>query len=218
MKKIVFVLVITMFLDCKTEQQLPKNFDYGSIENAVYSNNYFKMRVPFDDSWFAKSQEDMEDTAKAGRALIKSNSYKDVLEASKINNAYLFTLNQYGPDELIAYNPSLSIVAENTAMYPEVTRGRAYLEEVQNVLNQMTINYEFDMVDEEFMMGKHRFYAMDIYVDYLGLDIKQRYYTTISKGFSLSIILSYTTGEQLAKLESMFHSIVFSEGISKKKS
>ncbi len=102
-------------------------------------------------------------------------------------------------------------------MYPHVKRGRTYLQEVQKALSLTTVSYEFDMIDEEFIIGKYSFDMMNVTLDYLGLDIKQQYYTTISKGFSLSIILSYTTETQKAKLESMLNTIVFSEGLSKTK-
>jgi hypothetical protein len=217
LKKLLLFLVVVSFFGCKKKQQILENFDFGSTENAVYSNHYFKMHVPFDDSWYVKSQEEMKEIAKVGKELIESDSYKRALEASEINNAYLFTLFKYGPDDLFAYNPSLSIVAENTKMYPHVKRGRTYLQEVQKALSLTTVSYEFDMIDEEFIIGKYSFDMMNVTLDYLGLDIKQQYYTTISKGFSLSIILSYTTETQKAKLESMLNTIVFSEGLSKTK-
>lgn len=217
MKKFILSFAILTLFTCKTEQKMPENFDYGSIENGVYSNDYFQMRVPFDDSWHIKSQDEMQEIAEAGKELIENESYKRALEVSEINNAYLFTLSQHGPDDLFNYNPSLSIVAENTKMFPHVKRGRTYLEEVQKVLNQTAINYKFEMIDEAHNIGSQNFDIMNVDLNYAGIDIKQQYYTTISKGFSLSIILSYVTEEHKAKLESMLETIVFYEGRSKKK-
>lgn len=215
LKKILFFFLIIHYINCKEEPVIPNDFDYGSIDGDVYVNDYFKFCLPFNDSWHLKSQQKMQEIAKAGKELILNDSYKKLIEDSAINNTYLFNLNQFGPDEFVAYNPSLSIVAEKTTMFPNIKRGSHYLKEVQKILNKTAVNCAFNMIDKEFIIGKQHFDVMDISMDYLGLVITQRYYTTVKKGFSLSIIMSYTTEEQKVKLQRMIDSIVFYKSISK---
>ena len=57
-KIIVLVLVSIAVLSCKKTESMPLSFDYGSIENGVYDNNYFKFKLPINPDWNLLNNEE----------------------------------------------------------------------------------------------------------------------------------------------------------------
>ncbi|WP_298893019.1 hypothetical protein [uncultured Psychroserpens sp.] len=219
MKKLLFLITILTAFACKTESSnIPENFDYGKVENGVYTNNYFKMRMPFDATWDVQSVEEREEISELGRDLIADEDLKRAIDASTINNATLFTAYKYELGSTLGYNPSISLIAENINQFPQVKRGKDYLVEAQKLMEQMQLDYTFNYVDDPKVMDNYSFDILEVDVDYLGSQFHQQYMSTITKGFSLLIVISYDTDAQREELETLVNNIVFSEGRSKKKS
>lgn len=217
MKKLVLLICVLTAVACKTEKGMPENFDYGSVENNVYVNDYFKMRLPFDPSWDVQSKEERDDISNLGKDLIEDDNLKRSIDASEISNASLFTAFKYELGTTENYNPSISIIAENVNQFPHVKRGRDYLEEAKKMMDQMVLDYTFDFQDEPKLIGNQSFDILNVDVDYYRSTFHQQYMSTITKGFSLLLVISYETEAQREELEALVDTVVFSEGMSKKK-
>ena len=50
---------------------------------------------------------------------------------------------------------------------------------------------------------------MDAHLNYMGLEIKQIYYSTVLKGFSFIVIISYISDEQKETLLNSINSMTF---------
>jgi hypothetical protein len=196
---------------------MPENFDYGSVENGVYVNDYFKMRLPFDASWDVQSKEEKEEITELGKDLIEDQNFKRSIDASEISNANLFTAFKYELGTTENYNPSISVIAENINQFPHVKRGRDYLDEAKIIMEQMALDYTFSYQDNPKILGNQSFDILNVEVDYFGSTYHQQYMSTITKGFSLLLVISYESDAQREELEALVDNIVFSEGLSKKK-
>ena len=67
-------------------------------------------------------------------------------------------------------------------------------------MEQAQLTYEFE---EEFLekeIGNLIFDVMKVKLDYLSLTIIQEYISTVTNGFSLSFILSYTNDDEKSEL------------------
>lgn len=217
MKKLILSFTILTLFACKTEQRMPENFDYGSIENGVYANDYFQMHFPFDDSWDVQSQDEVENIQDLGQDIITDENIKRAIKASEINTANLFVAYVYEFGSTMDYNPSLMIVAENIKMFPQVKRGRDYLIEAQKILNGTSLNYSYDMILEPKVINGKSFDVMNATGSYLGNEFKQKYMSTVTDGFCLSIIISYDTDNQRELLEKALEQMTFNTAKSKKK-
>jgi hypothetical protein len=217
-KLILFLVVVTSFFGCKEEQKMPENFDFGSIEHGVYSNNYFKFILPFDESWNIQSLEQMNETAQIGADLITNDTIKAAVKATEVNNANLFAAYRYPLAEAIEYNYSIIVVAENTKMFPNVKRGSDYLDEAKKLMVQTAVDYEFEEDYTSTTIGDQTFDIMYVSGGYMGNYFKQEYMTTILNGFSFSIILSYDTDNQRQSLQKLLDGMTFNRSKSKKKS
>lgn len=217
LKPLALFVISIVLLGCKQEQQLPEDFDFGNITNSIYTNDYFGMRFPFDDSWNVQSVSEMNDIASLGSDLITNEGTKRAVEANEVNTANLFAAYRYDMNLAPEYNYSIIIVAENTKMYPHVTRGSAYLDEAKKMMQQTVINYTFEDDYSAKKIGGKNFDVMTVSGNYMDVAFNQKYMTTIYKGFSLSLVISYNSEEQLEELNALIATIGFADGTSKKK-
>jgi len=216
LKKFILLLVIISFIGCKPEVEIPENFDYGTIVNNTYINEYFQLQIPFDSTWHVNSKAEMKQAMEDGMELIDGGSYKNTLKASEINIANLFAIDEFKPDEIYLYNSSLAIVAENIQNYPNLKRGKDILTASQKLMKTTPLDYKFEFIDAPKRIANLDFDVMMAEAHYMDLDIKQQYFATVTKGFSFAIIISYVTDEQKEKLESIVNHIIPLDARSKK--
>src|ERR1044072_4927833 len=85
MRLFLVAVLLTVIAGCK---QKPKNFDYGKIENGVYTNNYFDFEIPVPPTWAVQNKEQVQKLQKTGEELI---SGKDKELGAKIKAAEVTT-------------------------------------------------------------------------------------------------------------------------------
>lgn len=206
------VMLITVVFGCKTNETM-KGFDYGKVDNNVYTNSFFNFKMALPSEWHVQSQEQTEAIAEMGKEIVAGDdkNLKRVLEASEINSAYLLTIFKYEMGTATdSYNPNLMLVAENLKLVPGIKTGGDYLFQTRKLLEQSGINYDY--IDEEVkktIIKNEEFYIMNLAINHMGHTIKQRYYSKIEKGFAVSIIVSFVTEEQKKEVENMINSLQF---------
>jgi hypothetical protein len=215
MKKIIIlsgVFFVTMILNGCSDQDKPKNFDYGHVENGKYVNSYFNFEITLPTGWFVQTKEQMDEMTNSGQDLIAGDDskMKAVFEASKVNVANLLSVFQFEQGAPVEYNPCFSLVAENIKKFPGIKTGSDYLFQTRKILEQSQIKY--DHIDKEFskeVINGTDFYKMNAEIEYTGLNIKQIYYSAIIKGFSFNLIISYINDQQEQDLLKAVNSMKF---------
>jgi hypothetical protein len=207
--EIVFFSLIIFGCNCQ-ENQIA--FDYGDIEENIYTNSFFNLSMTLPADWSLQSQQETENLLKEGRKLVagEDKNLENVLNAAEINTANLIMLYQHELGTAVDYNPSLMLVAENLRNAPGVKTGADYLFHARKLLSQAQIKY--DHLDEEFEkvdINGQIFYLMNTNINYLGYEIKQKYYSTVLKGFSLNMIISYVSNDQKSELEQSINTLTF---------
>jgi len=206
---IMFFYII--ILGCSGQESQVK-FDFGSVENNTYTNSYFNFKMSLPTDWTLQSHEETEDIMKEGRKLVAGDdkNLESAIKAAEINTAHLLVIYQYEMGAAVDYNPSLMLIAENLKNAPGIKTGADYLFHARKLLSQSQIQY--DHLDEKFEqidINGMIFYLMNTNINYLGYDIKQKYYSTIYKDFSLNMIISYVYDEQKTELEQSINSMMF---------
>ena len=189
-----------------------KNFDYGHVKKGVYFNDFFGFNIELPEDWVVQSKEQTENLANSGRKLVigDNKNLKAIIEASEINTANLLIAFQYELGSPVDYNPSIMIIAENIKNAPGIKNGSDYLYQAKRLIQQTQLKYEY--LSEKFDLEKINeveFYKMNTRVNYLDLDIKQEYYSTVLNGFSLNFIISYISDDQKEVLISSINSLTF---------
>ncbi|MDY0780484.1 hypothetical protein [Tenacibaculum sp. IB213877] len=200
-KNFAILLTVLVIVSCKSKTN--NNFDYGGFEDNTYINNFFKIKFDLPVNWVIQSREQTEALAKKGRKLIvgDDDNLKSIIDASEINTANLLTAFKYEQGAAVDYNPNIAVVAENISNAPGIKTGGDYLFHAKKFLSQGSFKYDY--LSENFENEKINgldFYRMDASINQLGILIKQSYYSTIINGFSLNLIVSYSTEQQKNEL------------------
>ncbi|MCH7774894.1 MAG: hypothetical protein IH784_10910 [Bacteroidetes bacterium] len=208
---ILFLTIIT--IGCNSHDK-PKDFDYGRVENSKYINSFFDFEITLPPDWVIQNKEQTENLAEVGKDLVAGDdkNMKAILKASEINSATLLAVFQYEVGAAVEYNPKFMIVAENLKNAPGIKTGSDYLFHSRKLLKQSQIQYDY--IDDEFkkeVINNQEFYLMNLSINYMGLNIKQVYYSTIQNGFSMSTIISFINDEQKNELEKVINSMTFNK-------
>jgi hypothetical protein len=206
------ILLISLLAIACNNQGKPKDFDYGRVENMKYINSYFEFEITLPDNWKVQSKEQLNKLNNTGRDLLAGDNetLKSVLKASEINSAFLLSANQYEVGSPVVYNPNLAIVAENIKNSPGIKSGSDYLFQARKLLKQSQVKYDYiDSLYSKESINKMDFYKMNTELNYMGINIKQIYYSAILKGFSLGIIISFNNDQQKTELLKAVSSLKF---------
>lgn len=201
----VFLLAIT---GCKQE---PKNFDYGKIENGVYTNNYFDFEIPVPANWAVQNKDQVQQLQKTGEELVSGND-KELgakIKAANVRTAILLTVFKNKTDAVTdKFNSSFIILSENLGAIP-VKKGSDYLAHAKEIMQQSNMSYQFAPDYSTEKIGNKQFDRMDVSLGGQGQNVQQSYYSMIDKNFALSIIISYGDDQQKAELKNIINKIKF---------
>jgi hypothetical protein len=187
-----------------------KGFDYGSVKDGLYTNNFFDIQVDVPKDWKVQSQEQSEAMMKQGAEAVAGDNkrMKAALKASEVNTASLLTVFQHDPGAAVEYNPNFMLVAENLKAFPGIKTGKEYLFQTRKILSTAQVNYTY--MDEDFKkedINGIEFYVMNVRIDIGGGTVQQSYLATVKDGFALGFIYSWHNDEEKAKLEKIKNSI-----------
>jgi hypothetical protein len=127
-----------------------------------------------------------------------------------IKDATLLMANQYKVTIPGKINPIIAITAENVIKVRRIKTGEDYLIEAKKIISATNIGYKFKNISREQINGCV-FYKLNTEVKTKSMTIKQDYYSTLIKGFSLSFILTYSTNKQKKDLLKIIKSAQFSD-------
>lgn len=214
MKNLTFFysLFLLIIIGACRPPQLKNIFDYGSVKDGLYINEFFGCSLNIPAGWAVQTREEMEQLQNLGKDMIagKDKKLKRKLKTSEIRSANLITAFKYKLGTTVEFNPNISIVAENIKFSPGIKSGADYLNHSRELLKQSQFKYDsisarFDQVE---FSGKV-FSRMFTSVNYMGIPIKQEYYSTIVNGFSFNIVISYSNNEQREELLGMLETLKF---------
>lgn len=210
--RLLSTIFLTIILNVCYAQNQVVGFDYGHIEKNKYLNSFFGFEMVLPDDWIIQTKEQVARIAQMGKDLVvgDDSKMKAIVKASEINTANLLMASQFEQGSAVEYNPSISVVAENIHYLPGIKTGKDYLFLARRILANSQLKYDF--IDKDFNkenIGGSDFYLMNAEITYLGLNIKQLYYTTIRDGFSIIVIISYVNEEQKQNMLKTINSIKF---------
>ncbi|MCF7560187.1 hypothetical protein L3X39_06010 [Sabulilitoribacter multivorans] len=208
-KAVYLVLISVLILGCKKDVNKPQVFDYGTIENGVYSNTFFGFKLPVNDTWYVLNNDEANNVYKEGNKIAAgdNSSLKEILSASDINLAKLFTAFREEPGTSMFYNPSLLINAENLNNAANIKSTSDYLREAKKILNQTQMQIQLMEEKENVKIGSQNFGYIKLKNTFEEQDIIQDYYVTIKNGFALAIIMSYVEEEGKNEVYTMFDAL-----------
>lgn len=206
------VAMLLLLMSACGGNKMPKSFDYGNVKNNVYSNIYFGFTIDVPEQWVVQSKEQNEQLMEMGKEMISGDdkSMKAALKASEVNVANLLTVFKYELGFPVDYNPSYMLIAENVMKASGLKTGSDYFFNARKIMEQSQTPYTH--IDEEYKvqnLGGQDFYTMNTEIEYMGMSIYQTYYSQVTDGFALNLIISYSTDDERAELEKVIGSMSF---------
>ena len=208
-KALSFSLIVLVLLACKNEVNMPSSFDYGSIENGVYENTFFKFKLPINPKWYVLDNEETDAVYKMGNDIVagENESLKENLIAADINLAKLVTAFREQPGTSYSFNPSLVINAENLKSAPLVKTTAQYIDLAKNLLNQSNMQLKYIDEKDKVKIGSQDFAFIQLENSFDGIVVTQDYYCTLKNGFVLLFIMSYIEDTGKAEVYNMFDNL-----------
>lgn len=210
MKNFIYILFAISILSCtKKEKNLPDNFDFGTTEQGVYTNDYFDLEIQFDPSWSVQDKQQVNNLVESATDIsMKDNqNLKSIVKASMVNSAYLLTIFKYEVGSPVEFNPSFMAIAENTKNFPGIKNGGDYLFHAKNLLDQTNLEYRYEKEVFEKEISNANFHILEAKIDVGDRTVTQEYYATVSNGFSLSFIVSYMNESERDELYQIIKNI-----------
>jgi len=206
MRTIICVLVIFGVTACNIQDYtIPENFDYGTLENGLYKNDFFGLEARIDTTWVVQNNDQTAQLLKKGSEVMAEG--ERMLEVAKITTANLLTIFKYDADAGVESNPSLMILAENTKHALVIETGADYLVFVKKNLANSQIGYDFERKVFEKTIGKRKFHVLEAKLNTGNLIVTQEYIATVMKGFSLLFTITYTNEAERQELYEMLNQI-----------
>ncbi|WP_028887437.1 hypothetical protein [Tenacibaculum ovolyticum] len=213
------IILITVLLACLISTQCTKlvdkkDFDYGKVENNVYSNSFFDFKMEVPSGWIVQTKEQTDKIREIGKKVVigEDKNLEAIVKASEVNSAYLLTVFQHEVGAAVEYNPGFMLLVENLDFAPGIKTGADYLFNAKKLLKQSKIEYQgYDNEIEEVEINKQNFYVMSLSIEYAGVNIKQKYFTTIRNGFSINLIMSFVDDNQKEILEKTLKTFKFKD-------
>ena len=210
LKVSIYSLIILVLLSCKTDKDaLPDDFNYGEINDNVYTNKYFDVNVPLSPEWYIVPEDELEARNKKG---VEGENFKlkETIQASEVRSAHLLHLYEYKVGTNVPFNPSLMIIAENLEEYPGITSPVAYLENTSNLLMQSGLNQNIVRIGDTREVNGKIFTVMVVDTKLnSGVIGRQEYLTRLDKGFAVNFIISYGDDAQKAALDKMLNGVKY---------
>jgi len=209
MRIFLFSLLIFTLVRCKEAE---KNFDYGKIENGVYTNDYFDFNIPVPQNWDVRNDEQVQQLQKKGSGLISGNNkeLEAKIDEADVNTVVLLTVFKNKEDTTaVKFNPSFILLCENLQGSPDIKKGKDYLDHAKYLMQQSKMPYQFTPEYFTEKVGNKEFDRMDAVLDGQMGGIQQSYYSIIDKGYALSIIISFVDADQKIELKGIINKIKF---------
>ncbi|MGH1335871.1 MAG: hypothetical protein ACRBFS_07055 [Aureispira sp.] len=211
LKTIFFLGLALFFMTCgnaPVKEEATEAFELGTTLPGHYHNAYFDLDIYFDPTWSVQKKEQIEWMEEVGENLLleEKDSLKTVFNASTVNTAYLLTVFKHPLEANVDYNPNFIALVENVRVFSDIETGVDYLFQVQKLLKQTALDYQFEAIYEQ-KIGAKVFYVLEVTATYMGTEIKQSYWCTIDKGFCLSFILSYHSEKEKEELMQIINKI-----------
>lgn len=206
-----YFCVIVLFSACQGESNnnTPTNkFDYGKIENQVYSNQFFNFKMDVPPSWHVTTHEEMAEITGQGMDLVagKETETEKMVEAAKIATAQLLNISQFPINSNVANNATLIVTVDNISEFPEIRDGKDYLISTKETFSAMGMELELTDDISEKILSNQTFHQLGIKISFPEGSISQQYISAVKKDFIFNIVLTYGNEEGKVALEKILNS------------
>lgn len=167
----------------------------GRVDGRTYSNEYFGLEVTLPDDWLIHSKETVERVKEKGKDLIKPDDKKTIaaVEASIDRTIHLVLATPNTPGQ--RPRAGVQITAEPDR-HGFLKTGADYLTQLKQMTMQIKLPMEIVEDIKPVTINGVDFYVIQLKVLERGLELGQRVYATIRKGYALIYLTTYSNEDE----------------------
>ncbi len=198
---LITILAVTA-ISCNKKGGQPANFDYGKVENNVYSNTFFNFQITIPANWEILPQAQNQN-------LMEQESADKNLQAEQTSVNLLTALKNETDTLDVGFFTNLSVIAENLKGSDRVKNGTDYLMLTRKALDNTGIKREYpDKATAVETINGIEFSTMRVNTVEPDLTFSQKFYTTIINGYALTFIETYNNEIQHAELNTIMQTLI----------
>lgn len=191
-----------------------EQMDAGRFEGPVYHNDYLGFEITIPTEWTIQDPEVARQMMRVGEkaAAGGDENVQAVLEAGESRTFNLVTVFQHPQGAPVESNPSISCVAEGVAHLPGIKTGGDYLFHVKRTLRGGSLRFAFPReVYTETVAGVDFHVLTTELVLPPARIVKNEYFATVRKGYTLLLILKYSTDAERQTLGDILSTVKFTD-------
>jgi hypothetical protein len=193
-------------------RETAERIDAGTFEGSMYRNKYLGFRLWIPPEWSIQDRQAQKDITDKGVQVVAGDNknMQAALRAGEAQTLNLVMAFKHPRGAPVAFNPVIACTAELVSHLPGIRTGGDYLFHVKRLLEASQVKYSFVReVSMETMAGVE-FYSMLTQAALSPqLVVNQDYYTTIRKGYAITLILSHATKEEAGELYHILETMAF---------
>lgn len=187
------------------------SLDAGTVKDSTYTNSFFGIQLRIPEGWQVQDNEATRALLERGRTLAAGDdkNLNAILNASVQKSLTLLTVFKHPPGSPVDSNPSFMCIVERIQGLPGIKKGSDYLFHVRKGLSSAKIQPTFEKDIYDAPVGGLEFGILEAKLIIGKTTVRQKYYTTILKGYALSFISSYALDEEMVTQNAIIESIKF---------
>ena len=190
-------LLIALAIICSCNKLPTNSVAKGEIEDDVYDNTFFDLKIEIPEAWIVEAIGEVEKTEESDREAGKRG-----ILATK-----LLIIYKGNPDE--EFKPNLIVTAEHRSLYPDCSSQDAkdYLEEQKKQYSN--VQSATTDVESSVFANNKKCHSFDVSMKLPDIEISQTHYSTVQNNFYLDFVITYQTPSQKEELNTILSSLLF---------
>lgn len=211
MNNIIIATVVSLLFLAGCGKKAVDEIEYGTVENHVYKNAFFSLKIKIPEEWSVHDQESRQHTQDLGNNMIAvdDKNLKAAVKASEQSTVYMFAASKHPIGSPVESNPTVQCIAERVRHMPGIKSGKDYLFHAKKFFEQGQMKILFPHEISTESIGGVSFDILHTEIPMMNATIRQKIYATIIKGYALLVTESYTTDDEVLELDSILNTLSF---------
>lgn len=191
-----------------------EKMDAGRFEGRVYHNDYLGFEIAIPADWIIQDRETTDRKMRLGEKIAAGGeeTVQTSLRDGESQTFNLVTAFRYLQGAPVEFNPCISCVAEGVAHQPGIKTGGDYLFHAKRVLQGGLVPSAFPREVYTETVAGVEFHVLTAHLAAQpGKIVTNEYFAAVRKGYTLLLILSYTTAEERQTLRDILSTVRFTD-------
>ncbi len=202
-----FIVLFLFVSACVPTEEKPTK---GVYTDGIYRNNFFQLSLVVPDGWRASTDEEIEKLMTVGSETIKqlNDSLSSVLDSNDFSEPILFIMlktpeSEGGKYKSSGFPSSLILTYDKQKELNDSLNSEDYLNQlIEEYAEFNQLKMHFDQEFRQELIGDKEFVVLEGRANFGLMQLRQEYWHTLYKGYSLVLIATYTNSVDKIELHS----------------